>query len=208
MSTEAMMGHLPKHWNAEEERVYAWQPFLSTEYSLERMMGTYSFVSMLKEYKPQLRMGDENPGFLKLGVRRGAEPAWENVYGYFQVLNDSRRGAFTGVLPHGVDEAVSRGPPRPNLRRFNLLTSYENRIPLKGHALEVLDAVDDNGNNYIAMMQEYFVEDSTCISYMGKKQLSDGVRVRLTETERRNLGISLTFEEVERQATGKKQDTV
>jgi hypothetical protein len=168
------------------------------------MMGTYSFVSMLNEWKPQLRIGEENPGFLKLGIRHGALPAWENVYGLFQAANDWRRGAFAGAVPH----AVSEGPPRPTLRRFDLLTSYENRVPLNGHALEVLDAVDDNGNSYIVMRLEYFVEDSTCISYMGKKQLHEGVRVRLTKAERRNLGISLTFEEVERQATGMDEDSI
>ncbi|KAJ7134058.1 hypothetical protein C8R43DRAFT_639948 [Mycena crocata] len=199
----ARMGHLPKHWSAEEEKVCIWQPFLvDTPHSLNKFLGTYAFVSMWDEDRPEYRLGTEttdNPGFLKLGLQRGAEPSWENVQGFFQTMNDWRRGAFSGLVPYQLSEAQAGGQvdPRPNLRRFDLITSYLNHVPLKGHAMDVLDAVDDNGNNYIVMMLEYCVSGSDCVSYMAKKQLDDTSRVGLTESERRKLGISLTFEEVE-----------
>ncbi|KAJ7144544.1 hypothetical protein C8R44DRAFT_916586 [Mycena epipterygia] len=183
------------------------KPFPLTPYPLESLLSTYVFVSMIEEDSPQWRMSADNPGFLKLGPRHGRDttPAWENIYGLFQASNDFKRGAFLGLMPY--DDGTTSLPPiditreRPNLRRFDLLTSYEKHVPLKGHALDVLDAVDDNGNNYIVMMLEYCVVDSNCISYMAKKQVSEGERVGLTESERMKLGITLTLEEVERLAT-------
>ena len=49
------------------------------------------------------------------------------------------------------------GPPHPTLRYFSLSTSYMGALPLKGHALEVLDATDDTGANYIALMILTFI---------------------------------------------------
>ncbi|KAJ7767902.1 hypothetical protein DFH07DRAFT_808056 [Mycena maculata] len=198
----ARFGHLPKHWSTAERRVCAWQPFLRHPHSLENVLGTYVFVSLLDEGRPEMRLGPENPGFLTLELPRDASgsPAWDNVHGSFQAENDWRRGAFTGLMPHGMAEATLTSSRRPNLRRFDLSTSYNNRVPLKGHALDVLDAVDDNGNNYIVMMLEYFVVGSNCFSYMAKKQLAPGDRVGLTDSECTKLGISSTYEEVERAA--------
>ncbi|KAJ7662830.1 hypothetical protein DFH06DRAFT_1190906 [Mycena polygramma] len=203
------LGHLPKHWSTDDQQVYMWQPFLTTPYPLENLLGTYRVVSMRNEDEPQWRLGEENPGFIKLGLRSGQAATWENVYGVFQVLNDFKRGAFNGLMPHEQVVAwtlETKSPPRPTLRRFDLITSYERRIPLKGHALEVLDAVDGNGNNYIAIMFEYCVERSNCISFMGKKQSGDEANVGFTDEERRKLGISLSFDEVE--ALGKSSENL
>ncbi|KAJ6473360.1 hypothetical protein C8R47DRAFT_718657 [Mycena vitilis] len=186
------MGHLPKHWSTDDQQVYIWQPFLTTPYPLENLLGTYRVVSMWNEDEPQWgSLGEENPGFIKLGLRSGQAGTWENVYGVFQVV------AWT---------LENKSPPRPSLRCFDLITSYERRIPLKGHALEVLDAVDGNGNNYIAIMFEYCAERSNCISFMGKKQSGDEANIGLTDEERRNLGISLSFDEVE--ALGKSSESL
>ncbi|KAJ6535568.1 hypothetical protein B0H19DRAFT_1383097 [Mycena capillaripes] len=135
---------------------------MTRPYSVENILGTY------------WRIGEENPGFLTLGLRAGVSATWENVYGVFQALNDSTRGAFNGLMSYEAAVAASGSPPRPTLRRFDLVTSYEWRVPLQGHAFEVLDAVDDNGNNYIAMMLEYCIPGSNCVSFMGKKELREG----------------------------------
>ncbi|KAJ7087955.1 hypothetical protein B0H15DRAFT_841884 [Mycena belliarum] len=190
------MDNVPKHWDVDDQKAYPWQPYLTNAtYPIERLMGTYVFVSLFNEDQPNMYMlGAQNPGFLKLGTRQGAPEELQNVYGYFQVANDTKRGAFIGLMPQ--HEAMN--PPRTNLRKFDLVTAYENRIPLKGHGLDVLDVVDDNGNNYIAIMLEYFAEGSNCISYMGKKQLRDEDRIGLTEVESLRLGIGISFDELER----------
>ncbi|KAJ6615875.1 hypothetical protein B0H10DRAFT_2435250 [Mycena sp. CBHHK59/15] len=157
---------------------------------------------MHNEDKPEVQLGlgprPSDPGFLTLSLHPGAVPAWENVYGSFDATNGWRRGTFEGLKPWDLPFAPE-SPPRPNLRRFDLVTvAHEGYLPREGHALEVFDAVDENGNNYIALMLEYCNPDSNCVSYMGKKQVNDGKRCGLTAKERRRLGISLTFEEVER----------
>ncbi|KAF7341702.1 hypothetical protein MSAN_02068600 [Mycena sanguinolenta] len=193
----ARYGHLPKHWDAEDKKVCIWRPPLQTEYPLDRLLGKYTIVALYNEDEPQWRLNPtDTEQYLVLGLRAGCIMADENVYGIFRASNGVRRGTFAGLTPF----PVRTGPPRPTLRRFDLATSYENRIPREGHGLEVLDAVDNNGNNYVALKLEYFVKGSNCISYMAKKQPNEAERCMLTEDERRSLGITMTFEEVEEAA--------
>ncbi|KAJ7134020.1 hypothetical protein C8R43DRAFT_956328 [Mycena crocata] len=177
--------HLPKHWDPAEERVCVWQPNLPTEYPLERLLGAYTFASFFNEDKPYNILMYEDMAFLKLSLRPGTQSAPENVLGVFEVGDDGWvGGTFAGLTPANI----SGGPPRPTLYRVTLSSSLKNFVRLKDHALEVLDAVDDNGNNYIhigPIRFGYFDRGSNCRSYMAKKQLGGGQKATLTRAERR-----------------------
>ncbi|KAJ7052832.1 hypothetical protein C8F01DRAFT_1375639 [Mycena amicta] len=193
------MAHLPKHWDVSSQRVVTWLPWLSRTYPIESLLGTYSFVAVRNDPKRGESTG--TLGTLQLGLYAGPALTWENVSGSFD-LAGAAKGTFVSLTaPHTsaiLDPASFGGPPRQTLRYFDLTSSYMGSVPLRGHALEVLDAVDELGNNYIAFMLEHASKGSKAVAYLGKKQ-SAGSIVGLSDAERRQLGIGSTFEEVERE---------
>ncbi|KAH8834730.1 hypothetical protein DL96DRAFT_1549456 [Flagelloscypha sp. PMI_526] len=195
-----MYGHLPKHWDAGDRKVKIWMPFSQVDYPVERLIGTYTFVSMRREGDERARMGEDNPGFLKLFIRPNQTEAHRNVCGIFRASNDWRRGTFSGLRAN--PKAEGSDPPRPNAYLFDLVTAQN--IVKRGHALDVLDVQDDKGNNFISMMLEYDVDGSECIWFMGKKteEGEPDAQSSLTQEEKERLGIDIPFEIVEERGRG------
>ncbi|KAF7305636.1 hypothetical protein HMN09_00817100 [Mycena chlorophos] len=208
--------HLPKHWDEAAGRVVTWLPWLSQSHPVDSLLGAYTFVAVrTPEISP---VATEFParhahtrtssmgalGTLQLRLHAGSALAFDNVAGSFSLPLESASGSFVSLRTRAAaatfDRASFDGPPRPTLRYFDLSTSYMGSVPPKGHALEVLDAVDDNGNNYVALMLEYAEKKSKATAYLGKKDV-EGEYVGLTEDESRRLGIGISFEEVEKSHT-------
>lgn len=163
------------------------QLYSDTVYPIDRLLGTYNFVSMMDEDDIKLCMGEANPGSLYLFVPVGQEVTYDNICGVFLAANNWSRGTFRGLSP-------TQTRNRPNLMRFNLITQHN--VIKEGHGLDITEALDSNGNNYISMMLEYWNMDSNCISYRGKKNVG-GNPLGLSLAEKEKLGINLTFEAVE-----------
>lgn len=153
------------------------------------------------------------PGYLTLEVAPGMPNMPENVQGHFAISNGWWTGSFSGITayhmpdPNGTCNTENLWEitlrPDTDVPKYGL----HSRV---GHALVVVDAVDDCGNCFIAFNWNYWPtegadpEEAELRCYYGKKDVEmtaftgKDPPIVLSEAERQRLGIGMTKEQVER----------
>jgi hypothetical protein len=145
------------------------------------------------------------PGFFKISFPKDEKPSLRNMSGTFRFWD--LEGSFIGVTP----PKPTGGETIANAWEINYMQwepHCRDEETVRGHAVEVCNAVDDNGNRFITLFwdQGWSGCSPHSADWVGKKQTDEEALVGLTDAERERTGMYLTDEEVKERATQSMKD--